>query len=145
MITTVLQILKQKGSALHAMEPEKSVYEALELMSKEGVGSVLVTRGDQLVGIFTERDYARKIALQGRRSRESRLGDLMTRDLFTVNPKDTLEHCMAIITTKHIRHLPVVDGGKLVGIVTIGDVLKAVIQTQATAIEELNRYIHGQA
>ncbi|MBN8217167.1 MAG: CBS domain-containing protein [Spirochaetes bacterium] len=143
MTTTVRKILAQKGSTLFTMDPERSVFEALELMSKEGVGSVLVTRGDKLLGIFTERDYARKIALQGRRSRESRLEDLMTRELLTVHPNDTLEHCMAIITTKHFRHLPVVEDGKLLGIVTIGDVLKAVIETQASAIEELNRYISG--
>jgi CBS domain-containing protein len=119
------------------------VYEALELMAKNDVGSVVVADGDCLLGIFTERDYARKLILQGRSSKDTKVSDLMTSNILTVSPTQTIDDCMAMITDNRVRHLPVVEKGRIVGIISIGDVVKAVIADQQRTIQQLSSYIAG--
>lgn len=143
-MTTVGQILSGKGHQLHTVTPDHSVFEALELMAKKDISAVLVIEGDRLVGIFTERDYARKIILQGRSSRDSRIGEMMSQNLLTVSPSQTVEEIMAIMTENRFRHLPVVSQGKLIGIVTIGDTVKAMLDQQQQTIRHLSGYISGE-
>lgn len=144
MSITVKEILSGKSTQLHTVTPGTSVYEALDLMARTDISAVLVLEGERLVGIFTERDYARKVALQGRNSKESRIGDLMTQNLLTVSPSQDVDDVMAIMTENRFRHLPVVDRGQLVGIVTIGDAVKAVIAEQGQTIAQLSSYISGE-
>ena len=144
MSITVKEILSGKSTHLHTVTPGTSVYEALDLMARTDISAVLVLEGERLVGIFTERDYARKVALQGRNSKESRIGDLMTQNLLTVSPSQDVDDVMAIMTENRFRHLPVVDRGQLVGIVTIGDAVKAVIAEQGQTIAQLSSYISGE-
>ncbi|WP_018608639.1 CBS domain-containing protein [Uliginosibacterium gangwonense] len=143
-MTTVGQILTDKGHQIHAVTPDHSVFEALELMAKKDISAVLVIEGERLVGIFTERDYARKIILQGRTSRDSRIGEMMSQNLLTVSPSQTVEDIMAIMTENRFRHLPVVSQGKLIGIVTIGDAVKAMLDQQQQTIRHLSGYISGE-
>jgi len=143
MTTSVRQVLEAKGSAALSLPPGATVYEALELMAKNDVGSVVVADGDCLLGIFTERDYARKLILQGRSSKDTQVSDLMTSNILTVSPTQTIDDCMAMITDNRVRHLPVVEKGRLVGIISIGDVVKAVIADQQRTIQQLSSYIAG--
>ncbi len=143
MTTTVKQILQGKGSTIHTVAPDSSVFTALELMAKHDIGSVIVSEGKRLVGIFTERDYARKVVLRGRTSKDATIGELMTQNVLTVSPSQTIEDCMAMMTNNRFRHLPVVDRGELIGIITIGDVVKAVIADQEQTINHLHGYIAG--
>lgn len=140
---TVRQILDQKGSKIYTIAPDASVLEALKMMADHNIGCVLVTEGEQLVGIFTERDYARKLALHGLTSRESKVRDLMTPNVCTITPTLTIDAVMNIMTENRFRHLPVVEHGKIVGIVTIGDVVKNVIDQQEKTISHLSSYIAG--
>ena len=140
---TVRQILEQKGSSAHAVAPAVSVLDALTLMAKQDIGSVLVIENERLVGIFTERDYARKLALKGLTSRDATVGDLMTPNVCTITPSHTIEAVMNIMTENRFRHLPVVEHGHIAGIVTIGDVVKAVIDLQEKTINHLSNYIAG--
>ncbi len=143
MTTSVRQVLEAKGSATLSLPPSATVYEALEVMARNDVGSVVVADGDCLLGMFTERDYARKLTLQGRSSKDARLAEVMTSNLLTVSPTQTIEDCMEMITDNRVRHLPVVEKGRLVGIVSIGDVVKAVIADQQRTIQQLSSYIAG--
>ena len=143
MMTTVKQILEAKGGTFHAVRPTDSVFDALSLMAQFDIGCVLVTDGDKLVGIFTERDYARKVAIKGLSSRDATVGDLMTPNVCTITPSHTIDDVMSIMTQNRFRHLPVVDHGKLSGIVTIGDVVKAVIAEHEATIQQLSSYIAG--
>src|SRR5437867_3361218 len=118
---TVRQLLEAKGGQVWSIAPEATVYEALQLMAEKNVGAVLVIQGGNLVGIFSERDYARKVILQARSSKTSRVGEVMTRDVLYIGPDDTIENCMALMTAKRTRHLPVLDNEQLVGIISIGD------------------------
>ncbi|NMG75249.1 CBS domain-containing protein [Aromatoleum diolicum] len=140
---TVRQILEQKGAVTHAVSPDVSVLDALSVMARHDIGSVLVTQNDRLAGIFTERDYARKLVLKGLNSKEATVGDVMTPNVCTITPSQTLDEVMNIMTENRFRHLPVVDHGKIVGIVTIGDVVKAVIDQQEKTINHLSSYIAG--
>lgn len=140
---TVRQILEQKGAATHAVSPDVSVLDALSVMARHDIGSVLVTQNDRLAGIFTERDYARKLVLKGLNSKEATVGEVMTPNVCTITPSQTLDAVMNIMTENRFRHLPVVDHGKIVGIVTIGDVVKAVIDQQEKTINHLSSYIAG--
>jgi CBS domain-containing protein len=142
-MTTVRKLLESKAEALWTIPPEASVYQALEQMAERDVGALLVVEGERLVGLFSERDYARKVILKGRASRETRVSELMSRDVLYVRPDQTIDNCMALMTAKKVRHLPVLDGGRLMGIVTIGDVVKAVIIKQEVLISELENYITG--
>jgi CBS domain-containing protein len=143
MTTSVRQVLEAKGSTTLSLPPGATVYEALELMAKNDVGSVVVADGDCLLGIFTERDYARKLILQGRSSKDTKVSDLMTSNILTVSPTQTIDDCMAMITDNRVRHLPVVEKGRVVGIISIGDVVKAVIADQQRTIQQLSSYIAG--
>ena len=143
MMTTVKQILEQKGSAFHAVRPTDSVFDALSLMAQFDIGCVLVTENDKLVGIFTERDYARKVVLKGLGSRDVKVGELMTHAPYTVGLSGTADDVMATMTTKRFRHIPVVEGGKVLGIVTIGDMVKSIVNQQEKTIKQLESYIAG--
>lgn len=143
-MTTVAEILKSKTSSMvFAIAPTATVYEALCLMAEQGIGSLLVKDGETIVGIFTERDYARKIALMGRTSAQTRVSDVMTTSVLFVQPSQTSEECMQLMTSKRLRHLPVVDNGQLVGLVSIGDLVKDIISEQKFIIEQLEHYING--
>ncbi|MEI8314878.1 MAG: CBS domain-containing protein [Verrucomicrobiota bacterium] len=139
----VRDLLQTKDSGVWTIGPQASVYSALELMATKNIGALVVTNNDQVVGIFSERDYARKVILLGRASKTTLVSELMTRDVLYISPDDTIANCMALMTTKRLRHLPVLENGKLVGIVSIGDVVKAIISGQEITIRELERYITG--
>lgn len=143
MMTTVKQILEQKGSAFHAVRPTDSVFDALSLMAQFDIGCVLVTENDKLVGIFTERDYARKVVLKGLVSRDVKVGDLMTHAPYTVGLSGTADDVMATMTAKRFRHIPVVENGKVLGIVTIGDMVKSIVSQHEKTIKQLESYIAG--
>ena len=137
-------ILQKKGSNVWTIKPDAIVYRALEMMNDKGVGALVVVNDEGKVeGIITERDYARKVILQVRSSKETYVKEIMTKELLVVNPSTTIEECMGIMTEKRIRHLPVMEGDKLVGIISIGDVLKAIIEAQGIMIEHLSNYIMG--
>lgn len=140
----VSQLLQSKGSDVWSITPEVTVYEALEKMAEKNIGALLVTEKEQVVGIFSERDYARKVALRGRSSRETLVSDVMTSRVIAVTPSQTVDKCMALMTEKRIRHLPVLDDGRLAGIISIGDVVKAIISDQEILINHLEDYITGK-
>jgi len=140
-LKSVRQVLQDKGYAVETVTPETSVYDALQKMSNRGVGALVVIEGGEIRGLFSERDYARKVVLQGRASKHTQVQEVMTRRVITVEPQQTVEACMVLMTEKRIRHLPVVENGRLIGIVSIGDVLKAIIEAQRLTIEELATYI----
>jgi CBS domain-containing protein len=141
MIETIGSILRTKGQTIWSITPDATVYDAIALMAEKGIGALLINSEDRLVGIVSERDYARKVILQGRSSKDTRAEDIMTRDLVTVSAEDTVDECLRIMTHHRIRHLPVLSRGKLVGIVSIGDLVKAIIADQAHTIDQLNTYI----
>lgn len=143
MTTTVRQVIGQKGGQIHSLSPDATVFDALQCMKTNDIGGVLVTAGEDLRGIFTERDYARKVALMGRTSKEVRLSEVMTSNVLTVSPTQTIDDVMCIMTENRIRHLPVVERGALVGVITIGDAVKAVIAEQQATIHHLESYITG--
>jgi CBS domain-containing protein len=142
-MSTVRQLLRTKAADIWTIGPEASVYDALRLMAAKDIGAVLVVEAGKLVGVFSERDYARKVVLQGKSSRSTTVGELMTQVVFYVRPEHTVEECLALMTAKHIRHLPVLEDDQLVGIVTIGDVGTEIISQQAFTIENLETYITG--
>jgi CBS domain-containing protein len=137
----VNQILQAKGGRLVAVPQEAPVLEVIRLMAENHIGSVLIMQGDELVGIASERDYARKVILQGRSSSDTPVAQIMTRQVVTVSPTDTAETCMELMTNRRVRHLPVVENGKVVGLVSIGDLVKAVIEDQQEEIAQLQQYI----
>lgn len=138
---TVRQLLEAKNSAIHAIRPEAPVLDAIRLMAEARIGALLVMDGPRLVGILSERDYARKVVLQGRSSADTPVYDIMTADVIVASSLDTSDRCMQVMTEYRIRHLPVVDGGDVVGIVSIGDLVKAVIEDQQAELDSLQRYI----
>lgn len=140
-LDTVRSILEHKGRAVISISPNASVYEAIEEMARKGVGALLVLSGSELVGIVSERDYARKVILQGKSSKEITVREIMTPGPITVTPDHTVDDCMRIVTDQHIRHLPVVDGVEVAGMVSIGDLVKAIISSQAYTIDQLHTYI----
>jgi CBS domain-containing protein len=140
-LKSVRQVLKDKGFSVETITPQASVYEALQKMANRELGALVVFDGGEICGLFSERDYARKVILQGRFSKDTRVEEVMTRRVTTVEPQQTVEACMVLMTDKHIRHLPVVEEGRLIGIVSIGDIVKAVIEAQRLTIEELETYI----
>lgn len=142
---SVAHILKSKADAgVHSIAPTASVYDALKLMAEKNIGALLVMEGADIVGIVTERDYARKIALLGRSSPQTRVSEVMTVAVMFVDPDQTTDHCMALMTEHRLRHLPVVDGGKLIGLISIGDLVKDIISEQQFIIEQLEHYITGE-
>ena len=144
-MTVVADILKAKGDAVvHSIGPDDSVFDALQRMSDKGIGALLVMEGDRIVGIVTERDYARKIALMGRTSTLTQVRDVMTTSVMFVKPAQTSEECMALMTDNRLRHLPVIKDDKLIGLISIGDLVKHIISEQKFVIEQLEQYISGQ-
>ncbi len=138
---TVKHILQNKSNAIHSVSPSTSVLDALQVMMDKNISALLVMESDELKGIFTERDYARKIILQGKSSKETLIRDVMTAELETVNLNASIDQCMQIMTNRHIRHLPIVEDGKVGGMVSIGDLVKFVIEDQKQTIEQLQSYI----
>ena len=142
-MTRINDLLATKGSRVWSIEPEDPVLEALQLMADRYIGALPVMRGTELVGIISERDYARKVVLMGRSSSETPVWQIMSAPVVTIAPDDTVEACMALMTERRIRHLPVVSEDRVIGIVSIGDLVKAVIEEQQQTIVELERYIAG--
>jgi CBS domain-containing protein len=141
---TVSQILQTKGDQVWTIEPQASVFDALKLMADKGIGALVVVEDEKVVGIFSERDYARKVILEGRSSKETPVRQIMTEHVITVEPATTMEVCMGLMTDRRIRHLPVIEGDHLVGVISIGDVVKAIISEQTYLIEHLSNYIVGR-
>ncbi len=139
---TVKQLLQMKGGTVHAVAPESSVLDAIKLMAEKGIGALVVLDHGRLAGVVSERDYARKVILHGRSSQATAVRDIMTDNVVTVRSEQTVEDCMALMTEKRIRHLPVIDGGKLAGVVSIGDLVKEVIADREETIKQLESYIH---
>ncbi len=137
-------ILREKGRKIYSVAPEATIYEALVIMADKGVGALVVMDGEALVGVFSERDYARKVILAGRSSREMKVREIMSSRVLTVEPQSTVDECMQYMTDKRCRHLPVVDGGKVVGIVSIGDLVNWIIRAQERTIHDLEGYISGE-
>ena len=140
---TVKDLLKSHTGSTVVITPKDNVYRALQLMAENNVGSVVVSVGGRMVGIFTERDYCRKIILMGRSSLDTPIDEIMTKKMITVHPDQTLEECLELMTNHYIRHLPVEDDGKLVGVVSMRDVMSAIISTKEDRIERLENYILG--
>jgi CBS domain-containing protein len=142
---TVKDMLDQKGHSAWTIGPDAKVFEALELMAKKGIGALIVVDDkEEVVGVLSERDYARKIILMGRASQDTRVSDIMTKEVYGVQSDATAQECMALMTEKRFRHLPVCKDGKLVGVISIGDVVKAIISEQKVTIENLENYIMGK-
>jgi CBS domain-containing protein len=141
-MATARHLLDRKGRGLFSIGPNEPVLEAIRLMAEHHVGALLVMKGDQLVGIVSERDYARKVILKGRSSAETPVSQIMSAPVVTVTLNSSVQECMQLMTARHVRHLPVVEGGKVVGMVSIGDLVKAVIEEQKQTIEQLESYIH---
>jgi CBS domain-containing protein len=143
-MTTIAGILRSKpDQTVYTTTPEATVFEAVQLMAQKNVGALVVMDGEQIVGLVTERDYARKVVLMARTSKETSVRDVMTSRVIGVRPEQTNEECMALMTEKRLRHLPVIEQGKLVGIVSIGDLVKDTISQQKFIIEQLEQYISG--
>lgn len=140
---TVSEILRAKDQGIWTVTPDTTVYKALELMAEKNIGAVLVVEGGKLVGIMSERDYARKVILKGKASKDIPVREIMTERVVCVYPHQTTEECMALMTNKRIRHLPVLKGDRLIGVISIGDVVKAIITEQEFVIEQLEHYIAG--
>jgi CBS domain-containing protein len=140
---TVRQMLKAKGGAIYSVEPDDPVLEAIRQMADLGIGALLVMRGRELVGVVSERDYARKVVLLGRSSAEAPVSQIMSAPVITIGCDSTVQDCLALMTARRIRHLPVVDNGDVVGVLSIGDCVKAVIDAQQHQIEDLERFIRS--
>lgn len=141
--TIVSQILQAKGNDVWSVPPDATVFEALELMAEKNVGAVLVLDNEDVVGIFSERDYARKVVLRGKSSKNTPVREIMTPDVICVHSDQSVEKCMALMTDKRIRHLPVLKDNKVVGVISIGDVVKSIISQQQLIINHLEDYIYG--
>lgn len=137
----VKQLLQGKGHDVWSIGPEASVYDAIAKMAQEEVGALVVLEGESLIGVVSERDYARKVVLQGRSSKDTKIKDIMTTRVAYARPDQSVEDCMAMMTEKRIRHLPVMDGDKLLGVISIGDLVKFIIEEQKHVIEQLEQYI----
>ena len=140
---TVEQLLHVKGSDIWSIAPQETAYRALQIMAEKNVGALLVMEDEKLVGIFSERDYARKVILKDKSSKNTSVSELMTREVVYIDADATLEKSMAVMTARHIRHLPVLQNNRLIGIVTLGDVVRQLISDQQFAIRELEKYITG--
>ena len=142
-MTTIAQLLNTKGDQIWSIEPKATIFEALEIMSEKEIGALLVMEDGKLTGIFSERDYARKVILKGKSSKETLVEELMTKKVFYIDSQNTINDCMAMMTAKRIRHVPVIEDNQVVGIVTIGDVVNQIISEQEVTINHLENYITG--
>jgi len=142
---SINEILDHKGNAVWTVSPDHTVFEAIQLMSDKNVGALLVTERDHLVGIVSERDYTRKVALKGKTSKDLRVRDIVSDKVLKVTPQHTVEECMRLMTENRVRHLPVLDGERILGVVSIGDLVNWTISAQSTAIRQLETYISGYA
>ena len=143
METTVRQLINRKGHSIWSIQQEKTVFDALSLMAEKGIGALLVFDGNQLVGVFSERDYARKVILQGKSSHDTTVREIMTTKVHVVHPHQTMNDCMALMTDRRIRHLPVLEDDSVIGVISIGDVVKEIISEQEFVIGQLESYIAG--
>ena len=141
---TISLVLKSKGDQVYSIEPEASVYQAIERMAEKQVGALLVISGGKLVGVLSERDYARKVILKGKMSKETKVSEIMTSNVISAPPQDTVDDCMRVMTEHRIRHLPVVEGERVVGMLSIGDLVKWIISAQEATIDSLHNYIAGK-
>jgi CBS domain-containing protein len=143
-MSKIQDLLASKGSEVWSLGPAHSVYQAIEMMALKGVGALVVlSDAGQLVGIISERDYARKVILQGKSSKDTMVSEIMTREVIYVDPENRVEECMALMTAKRVRHLPVLQDEKLVGMISVGDLVKSILDEQSTTIDQLERYIRG--
>ena len=142
---SVAQLLKSKVMSVVSISPNATVYEGIKALAENEIGAILVMEGQELVGIFSERDYARKVILAGKSSKETKIRDIMTSKVLWVSPDQTNEECMALMTAKKIRHLPVLEHGTVVGVLSIGDLVKDIINEQEFTIKQLEHYIHGKS
>src|SRR5258705_9272799 len=140
---TVAQLLRSKPHGVLSITPDTAVFQALQLMAEKNIGALLVLQGDDLVGIFSERDYARKVILVGKSSKETAVREIMSSRVLYVRPQQTIQDCMALMTDKHVRHLPVLEDERVIGVISIGDVVKSIISEQEFMIEQLQNYITG--
>ena len=140
---TIRAILNQKSGEVFSISPDATVFEAVEVMDAKNVGALLVMEQERVVGIISERDYTRKVVLRGKRSREIKVAEIMSTNVTVTHPREPVEKCLRLMTDKHIRHLPVLEGDKVVGVISIGDLVKHVISCQSAAIAHLEHYIHG--
>jgi len=141
---SVKDILQEKGTQVYAISPDAKVYEALQLMADKNVGALMVMEGDRAVGLISERDYARKIVLKGKFSKDVPVHEIMTADIVRIGPDRDVENCMELMTDKRVRHLPVFENDRLIGIISIGDIVKAIIEHKEEIIEQLENYIKGK-
>ncbi len=141
---TIGVILHHKGSNVWSISPGATVFEAIQLLSQKNIGAVPVMEGDELVGIFSERDYTRKVALEGKSSKDTKVREIISVNVITATPQNTVDDCLRMMTAKHIRHLPIVDGKKLVGLVSIGDLVNWIISAQTAAIDQMESYLAGR-
>ena len=142
-MTTVAQLLQDKGHSVWSIAPDATVYDALSLMAAKNVGALVVVEGARVVGMLSERDYARKVILKGKFSKDTQVREIMTEKVYFVRPEQTIEECMAVMTAEHIRHLPVLTDDRLTGIVSIGDVVRVIISDKEFLIKQLEHYITG--
>ncbi len=139
----VMDVLESKDNNIWSVSPQETAYKALEIMADKNIGALVVIDEGQIVGVFSERDYARKVILKGKSSKKTNVGELMSSPVIYIYPEKTIEECMALMTTTRHRHMPVIEYGKLIGLVSIGDVVNAIITSQKTTIQDLNNYING--
>ena len=140
---SINEILEHKGSMVWTIAPDATVFEAIQMMSDKNIGAVLVTEREKLIGIISERDYTRKVALKGKSSKELKVRDIITDRVLSVTPSHTVEECLRLMTERRVRHLPVLDGEKITGLVSIGDLVNWIISAQSTTIHQLETYISG--
>ena len=136
-------ILQNKGKNIFSIDPEETVFEAIKLMAHKNIGALLVMSGEKLVGVMSERDYTRKIALRGKSSKDTKVGEIISTPVISVTPNHTIEECMRLMTDHRIRHLPVLNGEKVIGVVSIGDLVNWIISTQSATIRQMEEYISG--
>ncbi|MDA3923044.1 MAG: CBS domain-containing protein [Salinisphaera sp.] len=143
-MTTVNDLLRDKSSDIWTIGPDETMFDALKLLGEKNIGAVLVMEGGRLVGLLSERDYARKVLLKGRRSRETKVREVMSTDVTSVTSRTAVEECLSLMTDRRFRHLPVMDNDKLIGLISMGDLVKAIIEDQRDLIGQLEQYISGQ-